>query len=416
MAALDLQCRPWGGEREEVDAVMLEWEEQLQDMQRKIEELYNDVIARRGGSNCVAHGKTNDVALYPSHRSNSSRDQSVWPYSGVNQSGSHRNNSCGYNRPNDCSPHENFTSGCHGNRGLESTMEVLDGYLVHGKKLNNLASPSPRQKKLDPAVAERTDVSWGRAKTYDYDNRKNRIVTADLQQPHIPQRMTPGVQNLEYIAPSQHCPPPMDRKCSPLDRKLSSPSVLRKFGAMLQENEGKVLTDNHLVTPTTPTQITPRERPIPGSRVEHRATGHSQWAGVGYRGCQVNQRGSHSNGGFLANGGCHGNRTMVDFEQEQGRLIELMNQMEIEHRNATNRATHTPQVTRESSPAPVRQGFSRPARPANQRRPSRWASHTPSQVYRHSGPMNRPPSPAPKAKPANKSFCLFSLDTETLIM
>lgn len=39
-----------------------------------------------------------------------------------------------------------------------------------------------------------------------------------------------------------------DRKCLLLDRKSGSPSVLRKFGAMLQENEGKTLIEDGLVT------------------------------------------------------------------------------------------------------------------------------------------------------------------------
>lgn len=46
--------------------------------------------------------------------------------------------------------------------------------------------------------------------------------------------------------------PALDRKSYNsgvlVDRKCSSPSVLRKFGAMLQENEGKTLTDTGVVT------------------------------------------------------------------------------------------------------------------------------------------------------------------------
>lgn len=36
------------------------------------------------------------------------------------------------------------------------------------------------------------------------------------------------------------------------EKKCSSPYVLRKFGAMLQENEGKTLTDSGVVTPQSP--------------------------------------------------------------------------------------------------------------------------------------------------------------------
>lgn len=40
--------------------------------------------------------------------------------------------------------------------------------------------------------------------------------------------------------------------CSLLDRQLSSPSIVRKFGAMLQENEGKVLIDGALTSCSVP--------------------------------------------------------------------------------------------------------------------------------------------------------------------
>lgn len=45
-----------------------------------------------------------------------------------------------------------------------------------------------------------------------------------------------------------------DRKCLLLDRKSGSPSVLRKFGAMLQENEGKTLIEDGLVTTVVSTE------------------------------------------------------------------------------------------------------------------------------------------------------------------
>lgn len=40
--------------------------------------------------------------------------------------------------------------------------------------------------------------------------------------------------------------------CSLLDRKCSSPSIVRKFGAMLQENEGKILIDGALASCSVP--------------------------------------------------------------------------------------------------------------------------------------------------------------------
>ncbi len=45
-----------------------------------------------------------------------------------------------------------------------------------------------------------------------------------------------------------------DKKGLLLDRKSGSPSVLRKFGAMLQENEGKTLTEDGLVTTVVSTE------------------------------------------------------------------------------------------------------------------------------------------------------------------
>lgn len=71
------------------------------------------------------------------------------------------------------------------------------------------------------------------------------------------------------------------------------------------------------------------------------------------------------------------------------------------------------------SPKPQRT-FSRPARPANQRPPSRWASRTPpAKISAPSGPMYRPPSPmsrtpSPALKP--RPVVSYSLQTETVIM
>lgn len=68
------------------------------------------------------------------------------------------------------------------------------------------------------------------------------------------------------------------------------------------------------------------------------------------------------------------------------------------------------QVNHESSAAPSSSNFSRPARPANQRRPSRWATHTPSSKITHT---SCPSSPGLKAKQFLNSY---SRHTETVIM
>lgn len=56
---------------------------------------------------------------------------------------------------------------------------------------------------------------------------------------HIPESPLPTIRKC-------HSP------CSLLDRKCSSPSIVRKFGAMLQENEGKILIDGLLMSCSVP--------------------------------------------------------------------------------------------------------------------------------------------------------------------
>ncbi|XP_056097191.1 uncharacterized protein KIAA0408-like [Rhinichthys klamathensis goyatoka] len=100
--------------------------------------------------------------------------------------------------------------------------------------------------------------------------------------------------------------------------------------------------------------------------------------------------------------------------QGNDNLEQLLEMMEIEN-NRTQRATFTQQldtkqVNHESSVAPSSSNFSRPARPANQRRPSRWANHTPSSKITHT---SCPSSPGLKAKQFLNSY---SRHTETVIM
>lgn len=56
---------------------------------------------------------------------------------------------------------------------------------------------------------------------------------------HIPESPSPTIRKC-------HSP------CSLLDKKCSSPSIVRKFGAMLQENEGKILIDGALTSCSVP--------------------------------------------------------------------------------------------------------------------------------------------------------------------
>ncbi|XP_076137361.1 uncharacterized protein LOC143119624 [Alosa pseudoharengus] len=76
--------------------------------------------------------------------------------------------------------------------------------------------------------------------------------------PPIPPRSTSWYMNgppplePEFSVPEPH----MERKCpSPcihLDRKCNSPSIVRKFEAMLQENEGKILTESGIIPCAVP--------------------------------------------------------------------------------------------------------------------------------------------------------------------
>lgn len=88
------------------------------------------------------------------------------------------------------------------------------------------------------------------------ENRKNRVSHMKEHagaKPPLGQRDAPAVQaRLQQLPVTSAESPAMDRKSfSPGvlgDRMCSSPSVLRKFGAMLQENEGKMLTESGVVT------------------------------------------------------------------------------------------------------------------------------------------------------------------------
>lgn len=69
--------------------------------------------------------------------------------------------------------------------------------------------------------------------------------------PPLGQRDAPSVQARSHLQGTAESPA-LDRKSFSAgvvgDKKCSSPSVLRKFGAMLQENEGKMLTESGVVT------------------------------------------------------------------------------------------------------------------------------------------------------------------------
>lgn len=373
--------------------------------------------------------------------------------------------------------------------------------------------------------------------------------------PPLGQRDVPAVQSRSQVSVEL---PSVDRKSfSPGilgDRKCGSPSVLRKFGAMLQENEGKLLTESGVVThhglapePKCSTPVCQRRAlGVAGKPAMRVLTQKGQadsdlltveiqlgqdWGLVsdsrqnqkdqngGYSGPkgaqwspQLSQRKSQVSGspkvrpransavdkvGGLtqaerarkpstqyvepkmdyrvssASTGAQrihwGGLTGHDCSRARDEgLIELLDMLEIQHEYSFNpRSGHMayrddPQHVgfylplystselasvllqqpvclklmcllfvqvnpAEMSPVAPNRSFSRPARPANQRPPSRWASRTPTAritsptgpIYRPPSPLARPPSPMTRTpSPAVKHLPLlsYSLQTETVIM
>ncbi|XP_056872811.1 uncharacterized protein LOC130516065 [Takifugu flavidus] len=307
-------------------------------------------------------------------------------------------------------------------------------------------------------------------------------------------------------------PRPQLSQSPALDRKCCSPSVLRKFGAMLQENEGKLLTESGVVThqrltpePKCPTPSCQRRAASKASVRVPSQKSHADpdvltgdivlsqdWVLVSDSGRQnqKDQRGGYSglkgshqspqpaqrrplatgspkvkpraHSGADRDGGLPqrerarkvsppGVEPRMDYKVssvssgpqwaqrgglpgqdcrgagDEG-LIELLDMLEIQHEYSSSaRPAHTAcrddplQVNQaERSPPACNRSFSRPARPANQRPPSRWASRTPTtRISSPSGPLYRPPSPRTRTRsPASKHRPLlsYSLQTETVIM
>lgn len=105
------------------------------------------------------------------------------------------------------------------------------------------------------------------------ENRKNQMSSikdnTGAKPPLVQREMSPGPPRGNHSTES----PALERKCySPGilgDRKNGSPSVLRKFGAMLQENEGKMLNEQGVVTHQGPAA----EPKCPTPTCQRRASG-----------------------------------------------------------------------------------------------------------------------------------------------
>ncbi|XP_072572327.1 protein SOGA3a isoform X2 [Paramormyrops kingsleyae] len=97
---------------------------------------------------------------------------------------------------------------------------------------------------------------------------------------------------------------------------------------------------------------------------------------------------------------------MLELEQQCGRNGRLSH-IELQS-TATFRGPTSAPSERKNSPLSVRKSFSRPARPQNQRPPSRWASRSPS------ASADRP-APSPTSL-SNKQALSLSCQTETIIL
>ncbi|XP_045915797.1 uncharacterized protein LOC123977273 [Micropterus dolomieu] len=295
MAAIDLERglehsgRGWGQERPELmdnfDSEMQEWEDQLQDIQRKIEELYNEVQARRGANEITTDNQKNGSELecglrhhgnglfVPGHHSKNPPGAITVPH---HYSNGHNYSPKGYSYPVN---HQNGFGYCHTN-GVSGIGDLLQDYLGQEKQMSRKNNGARHVRfsdtiKVSPDIPAHQDVirrSSGNERLdqeqflgsfEETENRKNQVshMKSSPRRESSPNKENTGAKpplGQRDAPPRTQFPtttaesPALDRKSfGPAilgDRKCSSPSVLRKFGAMLQENEGKMLTESGVVT------------------------------------------------------------------------------------------------------------------------------------------------------------------------
>lgn len=522
MAAIDLERglehsgRGWGQERPELmdnfDSEMQEWEDQLQDIQKKIEELYNEVQARRGANDVTTDSQKNGAEM----------DCGLGQNGNLFANGHHDKTHQNYSNPY-CYPASNHNGyGYCQNNGIHEIGDILQGYLGQGKQAsrkNNGARhvrfsdtikvsadvPSQQEDIKTQCGSERNGQERFFGSFVENENKKNRVSqvkTSSCREGLMNKENgggKPPYKQREVQARSGGPPesPALDRKCfgpAGLVDMKGSPSVLRKFGAMLHENEGKLLTESGVVSPLPQTA----EPKCPTPSCQRRALGGRMPSRVPTQKCQADcdvqtaeaetsqdwalatdcgpqnqkdQRGSYSapHGGLspqqsqwraqvqgspkprprahsaadkdrarrtaphqgepkveytVLNGSPGALRPRAGLRDEG--LIELLDMLDIQHEyssnNGTRHGTHRQDAESDNTVffTAKPKSFSRPARPANQRPPSRWASRTPStRIIAPSGPLSRPPSPRTRTpSPASKhrNFIPYSLHTETVIM
>lgn len=301
----------WGGERADLpdnfDSEMQEWEDQLQDMQKKIEELYNEVKARREASESNTNNKSLDITLLPVNSQYSQQangyheshghpnnnlmirqcnevraDPSAMQSLGFHHSSDYCNGSNNY-MLNSMSNDSHYPASCHDHVRKDATLEILNGYLQKGQYFGKSLGNNGAQN-TNPKVYPVTNSYQNNVKTCpvtnrtascvildefeEVENKKNKksswddsqtrhvswkepVSSNDLPPKNSNSKLAIKQRDASPVSPRttyQESPQQPDRKCLLLDKKAGSPSVLRKFGAMLQENEGKTLIENGLVT------------------------------------------------------------------------------------------------------------------------------------------------------------------------
>ncbi|XP_026140562.1 uncharacterized protein KIAA0408-like isoform X1 [Carassius auratus] len=370
-AAMDLRCRlensekGWVKEKSELlerfEAERKEWENQLMDMQRRIEELYNEVRSNRAGSSLrpITDGQTalrlsscsastlssavsynsdaqsNDFFEALTQRSNASIDsqpsQLSHPSESTDQCNSDQsellnqqgdaeqqaidtaeleeimesclkkkigNKSSSTGQDDLLNPFKRFQSMeiCCGsdkkknNSALNAALkeiarvsEELCSYQDETKKwpdIKRSRSESmffPREAELVERVKDNLEMEdtvlylknmsedlksldeqyWTNWEGYNMESQQSEAklqYNIRQQAPPVPARSTswylssPSASETESIGTEQGCQRPGTHP----DRKYTSPAIVQKFEAMLQENEGKVLTDSVNVACTVP--------------------------------------------------------------------------------------------------------------------------------------------------------------------
>ncbi|XP_022070082.2 serine/arginine repetitive matrix protein 1-like [Acanthochromis polyacanthus] len=479
------------------DSEMQEWEDQLQDIQRKIEELYNEVQARRGANDVAADNQRNGVPLECGlgHRGDAHPAAISVPHHYSNGYGANGYPPAG--RQNGCS--------CRHPSGVSEIGDLLQDYLGKGKQTSR-KNNGARHVHFSDTIRVSQDVSenhdaFRRASGNERlgpdqflgsfeetENRKNRVshMKSSPNKENAGAKPPLGQRDAPVAPPtrSQLESPALDRKSFGPgvlgDRKCVSPSVLRKFGAMLQENEGKTLTESGVVAPQGPEP----KSPTPGCQRRGAAASPGRLPGrVPAQKCQADcdvltaelepsqergavdssrQRGSRASqqwrspstgspnirprtNSSAGDGARRPTEPKMDYRasslssgaqrmhrgglaapelRDEG-LIELLDMLEIQHEFSSGPrngyAAYRQEVnSAEMSPVRPKKSFSRPARPANQRPPSRWAARTPAaRIAAPSGPIYRPPSPmtrTPSPASRRRNLVPYSLQTETVIM